>query len=71
MSAGEYSELTRSVHAIELAVGKITERLDRAIADGADHERRLRSLEAWRWKAAGAAAVIGAVSAALVQRLLG
>ena len=71
MSAGEYSELTRSVHAIEVAVAGMDGKLDRAVTDGADHERRLRSLEAWRWKAAGAAAVIGAVSAALVQRLLG
>lgn len=36
-------------------LGTIVDRLEKVLDD---HETRMRSLEQWRWKAAGAAAVV-------------
>lgn len=46
-------------------------KLERLVSDTADHEKRLRALEAFRWKAAGIGTVIGAGASFFVQRLFG
>lgn len=38
---------------IEARLAAMEAKLDRAISDGADHERRLRVVERWMWAAVG------------------
>ncbi len=54
---------------VRLAV--IESKLDAALSSDADHEQRLRRIEATLWKAVGAASVAGGGLAALAQSLLG
>jgi hypothetical protein len=53
------------------ALARIEAKLDRAIDDHADHERRIRNLEQALWKATGAAAVVSGGCAAILTRIIG
>lgn len=75
MSDAEISLILQAVARVEVEVKQL--RTENTKADGlhADHEMRLRSLEAVRWKIAGWAAALGALSGggivAALSRALG
>lgn len=50
---------------------RIETKLDQALAQHADHETRIRSLERAKWMAAGFAAAGGGIVGAIVSRLMG
>ena len=52
-------------------LARIETKLDDALSGQEDHETRLRKLERWVGKAAGALLVVGVVASALVTKILG
>lgn len=54
----------------DVVLGRIETKLDRALLDLGDHERRLRALERWRFVVVGAGSTIGATIGALGTRFL-
>ncbi|WP_326700192.1 hypothetical protein OG909_24660 [Streptomyces sp. NBC_01754] len=66
----EVRDLARTVDRIESKIDGILDETKDIRADVADHETRIRSLEATVWRAAGGAAALGAGSGVLAQYLL-
>lgn len=57
-------------HSVEAQLAVINTKLDLLIEQRSDHEVRIRALEQVRWRLAGIGATAGAVSAAVITRLL-
>ncbi len=53
--SSDFSEIKLSLQEVQLTLKAF-----------ADHERRIRILEEWRWKQAGVPALLGAVPSALI-----
>ncbi|MEU8704218.1 hypothetical protein [Streptomyces sp. NPDC048565] len=66
----EVRDLARTVDRIELKLDEVLNETKDIRGDVADHEARLRSLEATVWRAAGGAAAIGAGTGLLAQFLI-
>ena len=62
---------TQQLHEIALSVARMEGKLDGALAQGADHEIRIRKLERALWVAAGAGAAAGGGVSAIVSALTG
>lgn len=63
------------INALEVAVARIETKIDTVLGlhtdSLADHENRIRTLEKAKWRIAGAAGAIGAVTTAVVSYLPG
>lgn len=57
--AADFNEIKLSLQEVQLTLKAL-----------ADHERRIRVLEEWRWKQAGVAALLGAVPSTLLVLLI-
>jgi hypothetical protein len=57
--SSDFSEIKLSLQEVQLTLKAF-----------ADHERRIRTLEEWRWKQAGVAALLGSIPSALIVLLL-
>lgn len=60
-----YSEIQSANAKIDHLTAIIDPAMQDMRHDVADHETRIRTLEMWRWKAAGVGAAVGAVVAVL------
>lgn len=70
-SAAKLDQLVTGVHAMEVTLASVDGKLTRVVQDSADHERRIRVLEAWRWQMLGAATLLGAAASYIIDRLFG
>ena len=56
---------------VEVVLARIETKLDRAISDHEDHEKRIRKIERIIWKAFGASSATGALLGAGLIRITG
>jgi hypothetical protein len=67
----ELDEVRAQLHEVALTLARVETKLDRALEDVADHERRLRGLTARLFGATGAATGVGAVLEFVVTHMIG
>ena len=62
-------QIVATLTELRIAFATMTAELKTANDRGVEHEARIRTLEAWRWKTVGAAAAVGSVASIVVNNL--
>jgi hypothetical protein len=62
-------QIVATLTELRIAFATMTAELKTANDRGVEHETRIRDLEAWRWKAVGAAAAAGGIASIIANHL--